>query len=80
MKTRILKWGNSLAVRIPKAFANEMGIAEDSSIQMAMQEGSLIITPDCSVAWTLEALLAGVTKENLHEEWESDMPAGREEW
>ncbi len=80
MKTRVLKWGNSLAVRIPKPYANEMGIAEDSSIQMAMQEGSLIITPDRSEGWTLEALLAGVTKENLHEEWESDMPAGQEEW
>ncbi len=29
MKTRIQKWGNSLALRIPKSFAVETGLDQD---------------------------------------------------
>jgi len=45
MISRIQKWGNSLAVRIPKAFADEMNVTENASIDMMMREGALIITP-----------------------------------
>ncbi|MBM3295222.1 MAG: AbrB/MazE/SpoVT family DNA-binding domain-containing protein [Candidatus Aminicenantes bacterium] len=45
MISRIQKWGNSVAVRIPKAFADEMNVTENASIDMMMREGALIITP-----------------------------------
>lgn len=80
MRTRIQKWGNSLAVRIPKPFADEMGTSENSSILMMIEEGALVIMPDQEGAWSLEALLAGVTDENIHGEWESGGPEGREQW
>jgi len=80
MISRILKWGNSLAVRIPKVFADEMNVAESTSIQMVLKEGALQITPVMEAGWDLVDLLAGVMDENLHDEWETDKPAGREAW
>lgn len=43
MKTRVQKWGNSLGVRIPKSFANEIGIEQGASIQMVIEEGAIRI-------------------------------------
>ncbi len=80
MKTKIQKWGNSLAVRIPRVFASEINIADGASIEMMVEEGALIIRPERESEWTLEALLAGVTDENLHGEWEAGPPQGRESW
>jgi len=80
MKSKVQKWGNSLAVRIPKPFAAEMGLAENSSIQMMVEEGALRIVPERKGKWTLEALLSGITEENLHPEWETGAPEGGEPW
>jgi antitoxin MazE len=80
MTSRIQKWGNSLAVRIPKAFADEMNLAEGASIRMILKDGALIITPSDEPKWNLEQLLAGVTDENIHGERETSGPAGKETW
>ena len=80
MISRIRKWGNSLAVRLPKAFADEMNLGENASILMMLKDGMLIITPDKEPKWKLEELLAGVTQENIHSEWETSRPAGKESW
>ena len=78
MVSKIQKWGNSLAVRVPKVFADEMKLAEGSSIQVMLQEGALIITPEKEEPWDLEALLSLVTDDNLHGEWETCPVAGKE--
>lgn len=80
MVSRVGKWGNSLAVRLPKAFADEMNLAENASIRMMMKEGALIITPEKEPEWKLQELLAKVTEENIHGEWETGGPAGKEPW
>lgn len=80
MISRIGKWGNSLAVRLPKAFANEMNLVENSPIHVMLKDGALIIVPDRETKWKLEDLLAGVTQENIHSEWETGRPAGKEPW
>ena len=41
MESRVQKWGNSLALRIPKAFVDEMGLENNSSVRMMLKEGSL---------------------------------------
>ena len=38
MRARVQKWGNSLALRIPKSFADEIGLGENSSIQLMIKE------------------------------------------
>lgn len=80
MKTKAQKWGNSLGVRIPKAFADEIGIGPDSSIEMMIDECAIVIVPERGPEWTLEALLAGVTDDNKPAEWETGEPEGREAW
>jgi antitoxin MazE len=69
MKTRVQKWGNSLAVRIPKSFADDLDLGNNSSVEMCLGEGAIVIKPDKGRAWDLDTLLAGVTDENIHRAW-----------
>jgi len=80
MVARIQKWGNSLAVRIPKAFADEMKVGENASVQMMLKDGELLITPIAEPKWNLDDLLVGVTDLNRHEEWEIGESVGKEQW
>jgi len=78
MFTKIQKWGNSLAVRIPKAFADEMKMSEKSSIKMMLQDGALHIVPEEEKEWKLDDLLAGVNTDNIPKEWDMGSAVGRE--
>ncbi len=70
MKTRLQKWGNSLAVRIPKSFAKSLGFVGDSPVEMSLEDGTIIIKPDRERTWNLDSLLSKITNENIHPEWE----------
>ncbi len=80
MKTRVQKWGNSLALRIPKSFANEVGLQKETSVEVSLADGKLIITPVTKPKLTLRQLLAKVTKENLHHEVDTSSAVGNETW
>jgi antitoxin MazE len=80
MKTRVQKWGNSLALRIPKSFAAEAGLREDAPVELSVVEGRLIVEPIAPKPPTLDELLRGVTDENLHGEWDTGPAAGKEVW
>ncbi|MGZ5479037.1 MAG: AbrB/MazE/SpoVT family DNA-binding domain-containing protein [Candidatus Aminicenantales bacterium] len=72
MKTRVQKWGNSLAVRIPKSFADDLGLENNSAVEMSLAEGTLVVKPDRDTQWALDSLLAEVTDENIHPAWETE--------
>jgi len=80
MTTRVQKWGNSLALRIPKPLAIEAGLKNDSPVELSLQEGRLVITPAVQSAVSLDELLAKVTRKNLHGEVDAGPAAGREIW
>jgi len=80
MKTKVQKWGNSLAVRIPKAYAGEADVRSGDDIDIAIHEGKIMITPLKIKKYELKALLSGVTKKNLHTEVDSGPPLGSEIW
>ena len=80
MRTRVQKWGNSIALRIPKSFAHEVGIEDESAVDISLHEGKLVITPLTPSEFTLEELMAQVTDENLHDEVDTGQARGREEW
>jgi antitoxin MazE len=80
MKTHIQKWGNSLAVRIPKAFATNLGLVQDSSVELALEDGNLVVRPSPSPKYRLSELLDRVTENNLHSEKEYGRAVGNEEW
>ena len=80
MKTRVQKWGNSLALRIPKSFAAEAGLRADGPVELSLVDGRLVVQPMPEAPPTLEELLRGVTDQNLHGEWDTGPAVGREVW
>lgn len=79
MRTRISKWGNSLAVRLPKPFAEELGLLEGAEVEIVVRGGQLILTA-ANREYVLEELVDGITKENQHQESDWGRPKGREVW
>ncbi len=80
MKSKVQRWGNSLAVRIPKAFAEEVGLSADSSIEVRLIEGGLLVEPCEPYAPSLADMLEGVTDENRHAEVDLGPAQGGESW
>lgn len=77
MRTRVSQWGNSLAVRLSRAHAQELGVAKGSTIEMNVEGDVLMIRRS---HYDLDALLTLVTPDNLHGETDSGRAMGREEW
>jgi antitoxin MazE len=80
MLTKVQKWGNSLALRIPKAFAVDAGLEDDSAVEISLEDGRIIVKPVVAQGWTLEQLLAGITDDNLHREINTGEALGNEAW
>jgi len=80
MQSKVQRWGNCLAVRIPKAFAHDVGLEEGSPVEIAVRGGALVITPRAPQPLTLQQLLDGITDENLHEEITTGESLGSEAW
>ena len=80
MKLKIQKWGNSLALRIPKALAIEANVESGSTVDLSLANGELKIKPVADREYTLEELLSGITTENIHDEVSTGMPQGKESW
>ncbi len=74
MKTRVQKWGNSLAVRIPKSFAEELDWEEAAPVEMTVDGGALVVRTDTERTWDLAELLDKVTDDNVHPAWEAEVP------
>jgi antitoxin MazE len=80
MQTKIKKWGNSLALRIPKLFVINANLKINKTVDISIDEGSIIITPINEKEYSLEKLLKGVNKSNLHGEFDIGTPVGKEIW
>lgn len=80
MRARVQKWGNSLALRIPRSFAEEAGISEGCAIEMSLDDGVIHVRAVQRGRWRLDELVAEITDENLHDEWDSGTAAGGEAW
>lgn len=80
MQTQIKKWGNSLALRIPKLLAEQLDIKTDTEVEIVVEDGQMVIKPLPEPTLTLEEMLAQITAENLHEEVETGTAVGGEVW
>ena len=80
MKARIQKWGNSLALRIPKSFAAHSNIEQGSVVDLSLDNGRMIVEPEKEQKYSLEELLAQVTRNNLHSEIDFGEAVGKEVW
>ena len=79
MKSKIQKWGNSLAIRIPKAFADELRLENNSQVEVIVREDVLEIRPR-SDGFKLDDLLNRIRKSNRHGEEDFGDAVGREAW
>ncbi len=78
MLTRVKKWDNSLAVRIPKPFADEVGLEQNAAVEVSLVGGKLVIVPVLESTLSLDQLLAQVTEDNLHSEVDTGPAVGKE--
>ncbi len=79
MQAHVQKWGNSLAVRIPKPFALDIGLVQNSIVSVSVVEGNLVLKPIKPYP-SLDDLLVGITEDNLHQEIETGGSVGNEVW
>lgn len=80
MMTTISKWGNSRAIRIPKALAEEAGLDFGSKVELIADGAELRVVPQKQPRYTLEQLVAQITPENRHDEIDWGPPVGKEIW
>jgi antitoxin MazE len=80
MKTRVRKWGNSLALRIPKSFAAGAGLRPDAAVELSLVDGALVVQSVSPQPLTLDELLRGVTDDNIPGEWVTGPSVGKEVW
>jgi antitoxin MazE len=80
MRTCVQKWGNSLALRIPKSFAAEAGLRANAAVELSLVEGTLVVRPLPTQALRLDELLRAITDDNRPGEWDTGPAVGREVW
>lgn len=78
MNATVQKWGNSLALRIPSSVAKDIRLRQGSAVDIAVENGRIIVKPEKKKKLSLSRLLNGVTKVNLHAELDWGAPLGRE--
>jgi antitoxin MazE len=84
MLVEFCKWGNSLAVRIPKTVAQALKVGVGRHAEIAIENGALVLRPirrpKRKPTYTLEQLLSGMTKENVPQEVAWGKLRGNEAW
>jgi len=78
--SRITKWGNSLAIRIPLAIAKQASLVEGDRVKLALdREGCIVLRP-ARRRYELSDLVAQITPKNRHRETDWGRPQGKESW
>jgi antitoxin MazE len=80
MKAILQKWGNSLALRIPKTFADEIKVHEGHPVDVCVAKGRIVVAPITTRNYRLDDLVAGITRKNRHGEIVNGDAQGREVW
>ena len=79
MYTTIQKWGNSKAIRLPKAVLEKAGLDENDSVELTVSEGNIIIAP-INRHLSLRERLADYNGSYEPKEWDTGKPDGKELW
>lgn len=74
----VKKWGNSPSVRLPVAIMKAASLNVDDTVDIAVEDGRIIIVPAKVKEYSLDALLAGISPENVHEKADFGTPVGKE--
>jgi antitoxin MazE len=79
MKTRVAKWGNSLALRLPKAVTSSLSLKEGTEIELTEHAEGILLRP-AGLSYDLEELIKEIRPDNLHTFVETGKPTGKEVW
>ena len=79
MKATIQKWGNSLAIRIPKNISIDTNVSEGTNIEISVENGNIVLCPT-NKEYSLKELLKVVNSENIHSEVSTGENVGGEIW
>ena len=80
MRVQIQKWGNSLALRIPKAYVHETNLCQGATVDIGVKERCIIVKPLLEKKFSLKSLLVGVNKINSYKEEDFGERQGLEIW
>lgn len=81
MQATIQKWGNSQGIRIPKAFLEALGMAENDLVELKRVDDNIVITKaKAEKEITLDDIFKDYNGENVVEEFDWGAPAGKEVW
>ena len=80
VRTRVQKWGHSLAVRIPRSLALEAGLERDAAVELSLENGRIVVAPITPAVPLLAELLDQITPEDLHDEVATGPAVGAEAW
>ncbi len=80
MKTVLQKWGNSLALRIPRTVAAEIAVGAGHAVDVQVSKGRIVVAPVTKKRYELSDLVSHMTAKNRHAEVVSGKPRGRESW
>ena len=76
-RSHVAKWGSSLAVRIPKPIAEQWGVREGSAVEIVSRGDEVVLSKR---EYSLAEMMARVTPDNLHSEFDTSPPMGNEAW
>ena len=80
MTVRVTKWGNSLAIRLPKPAAEAAQIGEGDPLDLIVSRPGAVELRARNRKPSLKELVAKITSENRHEETDWGGVMGREIW
>lgn len=78
MKTTAQKWGNSLAIRVPKSVAVQVGLKAQDDLEIEVQDGNVVLKPQLRRVYRLDDLVKRITSKNLHGEIDTGAPISHE--
>ncbi|EAA9186571.1 MULTISPECIES: AbrB/MazE/SpoVT family DNA-binding domain-containing protein [Enterobacteriaceae] len=74
----VKKWGNSPSVRLPAAIVRQASLSVDDVVELVVEDGRIVIMPVKTKEYSLDALMSGITDDNLHSEISFGEPVGKE--
>lgn len=80
METKVQKWGNSLAVRLSRHIVHETNIKAGSRVAVEVDDGKIVLEVLRKKQYSLQKLLAKVTRKNTHREFDLGRTKGKEIW
>ena len=75
-QSKISKWGNSLAVRIPLGVARHAGLADGDTVTLASEPDGAIVLRSTRRKYELAELVSRITPKNRHKETDWGRPPG----